>query len=99
MNLIYIVLILSFISCEYNLSQKNNVNTQEFLEFIKGKDSLVDDVLNNHEKYRLQIIYGQVTHHSEDSVSIANSSLLKQGYYYPASTIKLPCALLTLEKT
>ena len=98
MNLIYIVLILSFISCEYNLSQKNNVNTQEFLEFIKGKDSLVDDVLNNHEKYRLQIIYGQVTHHSKDSVSIANSSLLKQGYYYPASTIKLPCALLTLEK-
>ena len=70
----------------------------EFLNFLKGKDSLVDMVLKNHEKYKLQIIYSQLKHHSKDSVEIKNLSLLKQNYFYPASTIKLPCALLALEK-
>ena len=80
------------------INQENNSRFQDFLEFVKGKDSLVDAVLNNQDKYRLQIIYGQVTHHSKDSVSVVNSSLGNNKYYYPASTIKLPCALLALEK-
>ena len=98
MNLKLTVLIVALFSYNYNLSQQNTSKTQEFLQFVKGKDPLVDAVLKNHEQYRLQIIYSQVTHHSEDSVSIINSSLLKEGYYYPASSIKLPCALLALEK-
>jgi hypothetical protein len=98
MNLKLTVLVVALISYNYNLSQENILKKQEFLQFVKGKDPLVDAVLKNHEQYKLQIIYGQVTHHSEDSVSIINSSLLKEGYYYPASSIKLPCALLALEK-
>lgn len=98
MNLKLTVLIVALISYNYNLSQQNTSEIQRFLQFVKGKDPLVDAVLKNHEQYRLQIIYGQVTHYSEDSVSIINSSLLKEGYYYPASSIKLPCAMLALEK-
>ena len=98
MNLKFIIFI-ALLSCyNYSLGQESISKIPSFLEFIKGKDSLVDSVLKNHEEYRLQIIYGQVTHHSIDSISIINSSLLKEDYYYPASAIKLPCALLALEK-
>ncbi len=98
MNLKLTVLIVALISYNYNLSQQNTLKTQEFLQFVKGKDPLVDAVLKNHEQYRLQIVYGQVTHHSEDSVSIINSSLLKENYFYPASSVKLPCAMIAMEK-
>jgi len=99
MNLKLIILIALLISYNYSLGQKSSSKIHSFLEFVTGKDALVDAVLKNHEKYRLQIIYGQVTHHSIDSVSIINYSLLKkEDYYYPASAIKLPCAMLALEK-
>ena len=98
MNPSSIALIISLFIYNFNFSQENNSKLHGFMEFVMGKDSLVDAVIQNQDKYRLQIIYGQVTHHSKDSVSIINSSLIKNKYYYPASAIKLPCAMLALEK-
>lgn len=93
-----ITLIASLFISQLFFCQGQQIKTIEFLNFIKGKDSLVDMVLNNHKKYKLQIIYSQITHLTKDSVEITNSALLDHNYFYPASTIKLPCAMLALEK-
>ena len=37
----------------------NKIN-QDLLNFIKGKDSLVDAVINQQSKFKLQIIYGKL---------------------------------------
>jgi len=72
---------------------------QDLLSFIKGKDSLVDAIFNQQNKYKLQIIYGKTVHHQMDSVELINTKLTDSAYYfYPASAIKLPCAILAMEK-
>jgi hypothetical protein len=80
--------------------QKNAIQLdQDVLFFIQGKDSLVDEVFKQQEKYKLQIIYGQTKHVGVDSVNVVNSKLSSvESYFYPASAIKLPCAMLTMEK-
>ena len=65
------------------------------LEFY-GKPKLVDQVLKN-DDYRFQYILTQV---KKDSI---NTNYLTKGhltddYFYPASTVKLPVALLVLEQ-
>ena len=81
-------------------SQQNSIElSQNVLSFIQGKDSLVDEVFNNQDKFKLQIIYGQTNRISDDSVEVLNAKLSKfNAYFYPASAIKLPCAILALEK-
>jgi hypothetical protein len=71
---------------------------EEFLNFIKGKDSLIDAIIERPDKYNLQILYSQIDHLNEGRVSINTIDLTANKYFYPASSIKLPCAILTLEK-
>jgi hypothetical protein len=59
-----------------------------------------EDVLNNSEKYRLQIIYTQI---DRDSTGFAHFTdytyrLDTTEYYYVASMVKLPLIAMTLEK-
>lgn len=64
---------------------------------LKGMDPLVDSVLNDGDLYRVQIRYALVedtgAHRLLEVGSFGDST-----YFYPASTVKLPVALLTLEK-
>ncbi len=100
MRIKLIVIILSFYFFNSVYSQVSPTDlSKDILSFIIGKDSLVDDVFEHQEDFKLQIIYGQTNHITVDSVSVTNSKLSKfNTYFYPASAIKLPCAILTLEK-
>ena len=91
-------LIICIVSCLQGQTSANNLK-QDLLSFIKGKDSLVDAVFSQQTKYKLQIIYGKTVHHQMDSVELINTKLTDSAYYfYPASAIKLPCAILAMEK-
>ncbi len=78
------------------------MRTDAFLQKIleSGGDSLFHQVLIQKSKYRVQIIYTRIDRDSKNKPSFKNfyfntgDSL----YYYPASTVKLPLALLSLEK-
>jgi hypothetical protein len=73
-----------------------------FLEQIlrSNGDSLFQQVLHQKDKYRVQLIYTRIDRDAHNRPSFKNfyfhtgDSL----YYYPASTVKLPLAVLSLEK-
>ena len=57
-------------------------------------------ILANPTKYRVQIIYTQINRDAQNQPQFKtyHYRLNPQEYYYPASTVKLPAALLALEK-
>lgn len=84
-----------FLSC--SSYQENNLVR---LILKNENDSLINRVLENRDKYKLQIVYtrifrdnGQVPHFKTYTLGLD-----EEEYFYPASTVKLPVALLTLEK-
>ena len=68
------------------------------LQLLGKKDPLLDEVLSNPSKYQFQVIYTSVNENGEKD-SLDKHSLFEDRYYfYPASLIKFPLALLALEK-
>lgn len=57
-------------------------------------------VMQDPAKYRLQIIYTQIDRDADNQPTFTSYSyrLNPEEYFYPASTVKLPTALLALEK-
>jgi len=69
----------------------------DLLSILKGKDNLVDYVLNNQDKYHIQINFTKIEE-SESVLFFHDYSLNKDKYYFhPASLIKLPLAITSLE--
>ena len=62
--------------------------------------SLLEKMLGNPEKYRIQIIYTQIDRDADNHPSFRNYyyHVSRDFYFYPASTVKLPLAMLSLEK-
>lgn len=67
---------------------------------LRSQTARFATVMADPEKYRVQIIYTQIDRDAENRPSFTSFSYrLNDGeYFYPASTVKLPTALLTLEK-
>jgi hypothetical protein len=63
-------------------------------------DSLLQHVLSNPQTYRYQLIYTQINRDDNNVPSFTNYYYQFDSlrYFNPASTVKLPLALLTLEK-
>lgn len=68
--------------------------------FERNKDSLFQQVLENRDLHRLQIIYTQIDRDGDNRPTMTNHFFnVNPGVYYnPASTVKLPAAIFTLEK-
>ncbi len=66
----------------------------------KNKDSLFQQVLTHPNTYRLQIVYTQINRDKNNKPHFTNYYFNADTnlYYYPASTVKLPLAALSLEK-
>ena len=73
---------------------------QSIRSVLKNSESgLINYVYNNHEKFEVQIILTELKKRKNGFTihkKIFNTD--KNNYFYPASTIKLPIALLTIEK-
>ena len=76
--------------------------TDAFLKKLlqKEKDSLLQHVLSRPEIYRYQLVYTQIDRDARNVPSFKNYYYQFDSlrYFNPASTVKLPLALLTLEK-
>ncbi|MCH7402629.1 serine hydrolase [Belliella kenyensis] len=82
---------LFFIACE----------PRENLPFENVGDTfpVLKSVLENTEKYQVQILYSQINVDNDGKKSLDHYSfnLNDNQYFYPASTVKLPVAILALE--
>lgn len=87
-------LILSLLGCQ---SDREDVLPSLFAE---STDSLFRAVISNAEQYRLQIIYTQIDRDEDNRPAFHDYyfNVDSRTYFNPASTVKLPLALLSLEK-
>lgn len=69
------------------------------LSGVTGQYPILQHVLANPEPYRLQIIYTRIDRDADNSPNLTyyELGLDDNRYFYPASTVKLPIALLALE--
>lgn len=75
-------------------SQKNLLN-----KISKSDDPKLTTVFANPEKYAVQIIYTKISHHNGEVIfKDSKYRVDAENYFYPASTVKLPVAALSLEK-
>ncbi|MEZ4774927.1 MAG: serine hydrolase [Bacteroidia bacterium] len=67
---------------------------------LENRGGVVEQVMKDPGKYRLQILYTQVDRDSLNRPHFTTSGFRvnEQEYFYPASTVKLPAAILALEK-
>ena len=81
---------------------KGQFKTDSLLENILRSDtsSILKKMISNPEKYRIQIIYTQIDRDAGNRPSFTHYyfHVNRDFYFYPASTVKLPLALLSLEK-
>lgn len=71
-----------------------------FLEIFKKYPGVFDSVLAHLAENKVQIIYTQINRDKKNNPLLKQYYFNRQGakYHYPASTVKLPLALLALEK-
>ncbi len=70
------------------------------LSILSGDDPVIQTVMEHPEAFALQILYTQIDRDSNQVPHFTSHSfrLDDSAYFYPASTVKLPGALLALEK-
>lgn len=90
-KLIFVGIIFSMISCEQN--------TNDPLSDILRSNDLLKRVVEN-ENHEVQIIWTQINRNSANrpTFDTYRYQVDPDKYFYPASTVKLPIALLALEK-
>lgn len=90
------------LSIGMSLSAVAQPRTDSFVDklLVNNRDSLLQHVLQHPETYRLQFIYTQINRDARNSAELTNYyyNVDSLQYFNPASTVKLPLAVLSLEK-
>lgn len=90
-----------FLSVFVLVSFAQNKEDENLIEnLLKRNEKLFPLVSENPQKYRIQIIYTKIDKTKNGAVKLTTYKyrLDARKYFYPASTVKYPAALLTLEK-
>ena len=95
--LILSLLLFMCASFAYSCKDPETMNLNEMLTHRGG---IVSEIAKEAEKYRLQILYTQINRDSANQPHFTSFPFRvdKQAYFYPASTVKFPAAVLALEK-
>ncbi len=99
----YFLMILFFVGCssikkfEQSIPQ-NSMNLLE--ELLKTEPQNFSMLLKHRDSFRLQIIYTQINRDQNNKPHFTDYTfnLNSNQYFYPASTVKLPVALLALQR-
>lgn len=77
-----------------------SLSAQNLIEKILTSNDDLKEVLQKADKYELQIIYTQINRDSENKPSFATYkfNVDPKHYFYPASSVKFPACVLSLEK-
>ena len=83
-----------------NMSCSTNQSENILNEIIDSMGAEFPNVVRSPEKHRLQILYTQINRNQKNEPTFKTFSfgIDKSRYFYPASSIKLPIAVLALEK-
>jgi len=81
-------------------SNPQEVDKNLIWNLISSNKNYFKDFLTNPKEYEVQIIYSQINRDSKNFPQFETFSynLNSEEYFYPASTVKLPAAILALEK-
>lgn len=87
-----------FVVVSFSQNKKEDENLIE--NILKQNEKIFPLVLESPQKYRVQIIYSQIDKTKSGTVKFSTYKyhVNAKKYFYPASTVKFPAALLTLEK-
>lgn len=82
------------------MNSKAQTDTLFLESLMRQNPTQFEAILNHSNEYRLQIIYTQINRDKNNIPSFKEYSyhLNPRNYFYPASTVKMPLALLALEK-
>ncbi len=91
----FIILTLIFLEFGCSTTKKNILQ-----QTLASENSKIKTVMSNPEAFELQIIYTQILRDKNNKVSFKDFTynLNANNYFYPASTVKFPIAILALEK-
>ncbi len=69
-------------------------------QVLKNNSNNFSEIIENPDKFKIQIIYTQINRDGNNlpTFQTYKYNVNKDKYFYPASTVKLPAALLALEK-
>ena len=75
-------------------------NSTLLRQVMKSSDPAIQRIVQNSKKYELQIVLTQILKNETNKVQFERSTyqLDESFYFYPASTVKLPIAVLALQK-
>lgn len=99
MNKKYLLLFVPLLFSSCIVSKKvTNANPIELV--LKSQNSKIQVVMDNAREHELQIIYTQINRDKDGRISFQDYhyNVNSKNYFYPASTVKLPIALLAVEK-
>jgi hypothetical protein len=103
-------LILGLISCRTGRPQnykvepdgevKAETTTMPFLEQLLREDSVLRPMLDKKDEYKIQVIYTRIDRGTANEPRFTDYffNLNPANYFYPASTVKMPAAIMALEK-
>jgi Beta-lactamase enzyme family len=97
MRVFRICVALTIVFMEFGCSAtKKNVLT----ETLASENPKIKNVMSNPEEFELQIIYTEIVRDKSNQVRFKDFTyrVNANDYYYPASTVKFPIALMALEK-
>jgi hypothetical protein len=85
---------------QFEASGQSSTKTDAFLENILKQQPEFAKILQNRDSFKVQIIYTQIDRDAHNNPSFKNYyfNVDSTKYFYPASTVKLPVALLALQK-
>ncbi len=89
-----------FLCSMLNMLAQPKTDSMLIAILFAGKDSIMQHVLQQKDSFRVQIIYTQIDRDKKNRPSFHNYyfNVDTNLYFNPASTVKLPLALLALEK-
>ena len=82
------------------ISKAQKINTDFLSNLLATKPEQFKELLDNPEKYRLQILYTQIDRDKNNRPKFTSYGyrINNTEYFYPASTVKFPASALALEK-
>ena len=93
---VYFFIFVFLVNCDFN-TRKNKV-IQNIL--LQSEEPVIKKVISNLESHEIQILYTRILRDSEGQPSFERFEFQQDAnqYFYPASTVKLPVAILSLQK-
>lgn len=98
---IKLIFLLALIPCCMHTSMAQKKKQDNLLETLLRKNApLFDSILAHRDELRVQIIYTEINRDKKGKVTFMdhNWHVNTGEYYYPASTVKLPIAILALQR-